>query len=180
MVLNKFKQLQSLLRFVRLKLNKRIQFNGFVSMGENVQIILEQESKLIFRGRCSLKAGTVIYVKKSAVLIFGGNTSTGHDTEISVSKLVQIGDDVIMGAYTYISDSNHRFDSPNIKIREQGMDIGSVEIGSDVWIGRGAMILKDARIGNRTVVGAGAIVTKQFGDGVVIGGAPGRVLKELM
>jgi acetyltransferase-like isoleucine patch superfamily enzyme len=85
-----------------------------------------------------------------------------------------------MGAYTYISDSNHRFNLSDIKIREQGMDIGTVEIGSDVWIGRGAMILKDAKIGNRTVVGAGSIVTKKFDDRVVIGGVPGQVVKEVM
>lgn len=179
-VLNKFNQLPLLLRFMCLKMDRRIQFNGFVSIAENVQVILEKESKLIFRGRCALKPGTIIYVKKGAVLILGDNSSTGHDTEISVGKFVQIGDDVIMGAYTYISDSNHRFDLPDIKIREQGMDIGTVEIGSDVWLGRGAMILKGAKIGNRTVVGAGAIVTKQFPDRVVIGGVPGRVVKELM
>lgn len=165
---------------MQIKLNKSIQFNGFVSLGENVQVILEQGSKLIFRGRCSLKPRTIIYVKKGAVLILGDNTCTGHDTEISVGKFVEIGDDVIMGAYTYITDSNHRFDLPNTKIREQGMDIGTVEIGSNVWIGRGAMILKGAKIGNCTVVGAGAIVTKKFSGGVVIAGAPGRVLKEIM
>ncbi len=179
-MLNKLKLLHLLLRFVRLRLDKRIQFNGFVSIGEHVQVILEKQAKLIFRGRCALKSGTIIYVKKGAVLIFGNNTSTGHDTEISVGKLVAIGDDVIMGAYTYISDSNHRFNLSDIKIREQGMDIGTVEIGSDVWIGRGAMILKDAKIGNRTVVGAGSIVTKKFDDRVVIGGVPGQVVKEVM
>ncbi|WP_208597346.1 acyltransferase [Trichlorobacter lovleyi] len=140
---------------------------------------MEKESKLVLGRGCRLKPGTVIYVKKGASLIIGDNTSTGHDTEISVGKYVTIGSDVIMAPYTYITDSNHRFDLQDKTIREQGMDIGTVEIGNDVWIARGSMVLKDARIGNRTVIAAGAIVSKSFPDRVIIGGIPAKILKEL-
>lgn len=175
----RFNQLLMLIRYLRLKLNSRVFLNGFVALGSNVQIFLEHGSSLVFEGRCTLKPGTVIFVKKDAMLIIGDNTSTGHDTEISVGKRVKIGSDVIMAPYTYITDSNHRYDSPDKKIREQSMDIGSVEIGNDVWIGRSAMILKGAGVGNRTVVAAGAIVSKPFKSGVIIGGIPARVLREI-
>ena len=178
-MLDKLKQLLMLIRYLRLKLNKQVQLSGFVALSSNVQIVLEKESRLILGRSCRLKPGTVVYVKKGAVLIIGDNTSTGHDTEISVGKRVEIGSDVIMAPYTYITDSNHRFDLKDKMIREQGMDIGTVQIGSDVWIARGVMILKDAKIGNRTVVAAGAIVSKSFKPGVILGGIPARVLKEL-
>lgn len=185
-MLNKLRLFQFGYRFLKLKLmnvmvlNNRIEFNGLIMLGSDVKIIIERGAKLVFKGKCVLKPGTVVFVKKKAVLIFGANTSTGHDTEISVGHRVEIGDDVIMGAYTYVTDSNHRANVPNLKIREQGMEIGTVKIGNDVWIGRGAMILKDAEIGNRSVVAAGSIVTKSFNPGVIIGGVPGKVVKELI
>lgn len=173
------------LRLFRLKiinkffLDNRISFNGLVLISSGVKIILEPDAELVFKGRFSLKNDTIIYVKKNAKLILGQNSSTGHHTEISVSNNVVIGDDVIMGAYTYITDSNHSFDLRGISIRNQGMEVGCVNIGNNVWIGRNAMVLKNAGVGDNSVVAAGAVVTKMYGPNVILGGVPGKILKEL-
>ncbi|MFO1531778.1 MAG: DapH/DapD/GlmU-related protein, partial [Kiritimatiellia bacterium] len=52
-----------------------------------------------------------------------------------------------------------------------------VLIGDDVFIGAHAIILKGVRLGNRVVVGAGAVVTRSFDDDSVIGGNPARLLR---
>jgi maltose O-acetyltransferase len=54
-----------------------------------------------------------------------------------------------------------------------------VEIGSDVWIGGGAIILPGVRIGSRTVVGAGSVVTRDIPEGVLAAGNPCRVIREI-
>jgi acetyltransferase-like isoleucine patch superfamily enzyme len=54
-----------------------------------------------------------------------------------------------------------------------------VEIEDDVWIGAGAIILRGVRIGARSVVGAGAVVTKNVPPDVVVGGNPANVLRSL-
>ena len=54
--------------------------------------------------------------------------------------------------------------------------VGRVDIGNDVFIGYGAIILPNTKIGNRVIVGAGTVVAKDVPDNVVIGGNPFRIL----
>ena len=55
----------------------------------------------------------------------------------------------------------------------------AIEIGSDVWVGGGALILPGVRIGSRSVIGAGSVVTRDIPDGVLAAGNPCRVLREI-
>jgi len=54
-----------------------------------------------------------------------------------------------------------------------------VEIGSDVWVGGGAIILPGVRIGSRAVIGAGSVVTRDVPEGVFAAGNPCRVIREI-
>jgi maltose O-acetyltransferase len=54
-----------------------------------------------------------------------------------------------------------------------------VEIGADVWVGGGAIILPGVRIGSRAVIGAGSVVTRDVPDGVFAAGNPCRVIREI-
>jgi maltose O-acetyltransferase len=54
-----------------------------------------------------------------------------------------------------------------------------VDIGSDVWVGGGALILPGVRIGSRTVIGAGSVVTRDLPEGVLAAGNPCRVVRSL-
>jgi maltose O-acetyltransferase len=54
-----------------------------------------------------------------------------------------------------------------------------VEIGSDVWVGGGAIILPGVRIGSRAVIGAGSVVTRDVPEGVLAVGTPCRVVREI-
>ena len=60
------------------------------------------------------------------------------------------------------------------------MGIGkSVNLGDDLWVGGGAIICPGVTLGNNVIVAAGSVVTKSFGDNVVVGGNPARVIREL-
>lgn len=54
-----------------------------------------------------------------------------------------------------------------------------ITIGDNCWIGGSATIVPGVTLGNNVVVAAGAVVTKSFGDNVVIGGNPAKIIKEL-
>ena len=54
-----------------------------------------------------------------------------------------------------------------------------ISIGSDVWVGGGALILPGVRIGSRTVIGAGSIVTRDIPDDVFAAGNPCRVVRDI-
>ncbi|WP_405049171.1 hypothetical protein [Rhizobium sp. NZLR4b] len=67
-----------------------------------------------------------------------------------------------------------RRDTP---IRHQKAEIGTVEIGNDVWIGAGAKILVNVKIGNGAVIGANAVVISDIPEYGVAVGSPARVVK---
>lgn len=55
----------------------------------------------------------------------------------------------------------------------------AVTIGDDVWIGGNCTILPGFTIGNNVVIAAGAVVTKDVSDNVVVGGVPAKVIKQI-
>ncbi|KRK86191.1 acetyltransferase [Levilactobacillus koreensis JCM 16448] len=91
---------------------------------------------------------------------------------------IRIGKHCLLGPKVQIYSVNHPADP---KLRRNGaMGIGKpVTMGDDVWVGGGAIICPGVTIGNNVIVAAGAVVTKSFGDNVVLGGNPARVIKNL-
>ena len=60
------------------------------------------------------------------------------------------------------------------------MELGlPITIGDNCWIGGGAIINPGVSLGNNVVVASGSVVTKSFGDNVIIGGNPAKIIKEL-
>jgi maltose O-acetyltransferase len=54
-----------------------------------------------------------------------------------------------------------------------------VKVGSDVWVGGGAIICPGVRIGTKSVIGAGSVVTHDIPAGVFASGNPCRIIREL-
>ncbi|MYV17018.1 sugar O-acetyltransferase [Furfurilactobacillus milii] len=89
---------------------------------------------------------------------------------------IRIGKHALLGPKVQIYSVNHPAD-PRLR-RNGAKGIGKpVTIGDDVWIGGGAIICPGVTLGDNVIVGAGSVVTKSFGDDVIIGGNPARVLK---
>ncbi len=88
---------------------------------------------------------------------------------------VRIGDDTQLGPGVQILTADHPRDPAE---RAAGVEFGKpVTIGSNVWIGGGAIILPGVNIGNDAIVGAGSVVTKDVAAGVTVAGNPARPLK---
>ena len=90
--------------------------------------------------------------------------------------LVRIGDFTLFGPAVQILTPLHPLDHQLRRTQEYGKPI---EIGSDVWVGGGALILPGVRIGSRTVIGAGSVVTRDVPDGVFAAGNPCRIVREI-
>ena len=90
---------------------------------------------------------------------------------------IEIGDNVMLAPNVQIYTAYHPIDA---KERIGGKEFGKpVTIGDNCWIGGSATIVPGVTLGNNVVVAAGAVVTKSFGDNVVIGGNPAKIIKEL-
>ena len=89
---------------------------------------------------------------------------------------VRVGDFTQFGPGVQILTPLHPLDATLRRSQEFGKP---VEIGSDVWVGAGALILPGVRIGSRTVVGAGSVVTRDLPSDVLAVGNPCRVLRTI-
>ena len=90
--------------------------------------------------------------------------------------LVRIGDYSLFGPNVQIYTPMHPFDAALRRKQEFGKP---VTIGADVWVGGGAIILPGVRIGSRSVIGAGSVVTRDIPDDVFAAGNPCRVIREI-
>jgi acetyltransferase-like isoleucine patch superfamily enzyme len=64
-----------------------------------------------------------------------------------------------------------------LRLKQPNFDcFGKISIGNNVYIGNHALIMPGVSIGNDVIIGAGSVVTKSFGDGVIIGGNPAKVI----
>jgi maltose O-acetyltransferase len=89
---------------------------------------------------------------------------------------VRIGSFCQFGPAVQIYTATHPFNADQRRREEFGKP---VEIGSDVWVGGGAIVLPGVRIGSRAVIGAGSVVTRDVPDGVFAAGNPCRVIREI-
>ena len=89
---------------------------------------------------------------------------------------VRIGSFTIIGPAVQLYTATHPLDPALRRREESGRPL---EIGSDVWIGGGAIILPGVRIGSRAVIGAGSVVTRDIPEGVLAVGNPCRVVRSL-
>ena len=89
---------------------------------------------------------------------------------------VRIGSFSLFGPAVQIYTPLHPLNAELRRKQEYGAPI---EIGSDVWVGGGAMILPGVKIGSRAVIGAGSVVTRDVPEGVFAAGNPCRVIREI-
>ena len=90
---------------------------------------------------------------------------------------VRIGSRVMFGPAVQIYTATHPLDHHQ---RATGGESGkSIEIGDDVWIGGATVLCPGVRIGARTVIGAGSVVTKDIPEDVLAAGNPCKVIRRL-
>jgi len=89
---------------------------------------------------------------------------------------VTIGDFTLFGPAVQIYTPLHPLDAATRRREEYGKP---VVIGTDVWVGGGAIILPGVTIGDRAVIGAGSVVTRDVPDGVFAAGNPCRVVRTI-
>lgn len=120
---------------------------------------------------------SVNYNKIGEAIIIGNNVGLGEYSYIGGASKVTIGDDTIIGQYLSVHPQNHNFKNQNKLIRLQGTNEKGVEIGENCWIGSKVTFVDGSKIGNGCVVAAGSVVTKSFGDNVIIAGVPAKIIK---
>lgn len=157
----------------KLYVNQPVYFNGLGEVTIGMNCSLGYKFGAFNRGG---SIGLQARYKKSIINI-GDNVSTNNNIWICAANKIIIGSDTLIGQNVVIMD----FDAHGILPHNRGQigEIGSVIIGKNVWIGSNVTILKNSYIGDNSIVAAGAVVTGKFGENVVLGGVPAKVIKRL-
>ena len=144
----------------------------------------EGEAEARRRILCDLfgTGGDTVWMQPPFFCDYGSNIELGERVFFNFNCVVldvcrvRIGDFTMFGPAVQILTPLHPLDAALRRREEYGKPI---EIGSDVWVGGGALILPGVRIGSRTVIGAGSVVTRDVPDGVFAAGNPCRVVREI-
>lgn len=127
------------------------------------------------------KCGKNVNVEHGADFGSGRDIEVGDNSGIGINCVVRkavIGNNVMMGPEVYFVGRNHRFDSLEKPMDEQGyLEAEPPVVGDDVWIGTRAIILPGIKIGRGAVIGAGAVVTKDVPEYAIVGGNPAKVIR---
>lgn len=114
---------------------------------------------------------------------YGTNIRVGHKVFFNFNCVVLdvmpvvIGDNVLFGPSVQVYTATHPIEA---EIRRKWLEFAKpVTIGNDVWIGGGAIICPGVTIGDRTVIGAGSVVTKNIPSDVVAAGNPCKVIRRV-
>ncbi len=128
------------------------------------------------------KGGESVWMQPPFYCDYGSNIQLGERVYFNFNCvvldvcLVTIGDYTLFGPAVQIYTATHPLNAELRRKQEFGKPI---EIGSNVWVGGGAIICPGVKIGSKTVIGAGSVVTRDIPDGVVAAGNPCRVLREI-
>mgnify|MGYP005849693721 CR=1 FL=1 len=107
----------------------------------------------------------------------GKNFYANHGCTILDCAMITVGDNCMLAPHVLISSATHPL---NAKRRISGDEYTRpIVIKDNVWIGASATINPGVTIGNNVVVGAGAVVTKDVPDDVVVAGVPAKIIRKI-
>ena len=128
------------------------------------------------------KGGDTVWMQPPFYCDYGAHIELGERVFFNFNCIVldvcrvRVGNFTLFGPAVQIYTPLHPFDAAQRRKEEYGKPI---EIGSDVWVGGGAIILAGVSIGSRAVIGAGSVVTRDVPEGVFAAGNPCRVIRAL-
>jgi len=146
-----------------LNISTGVTIKGFsnIEVGNNVSIMSQS---FLYAEDAVLKIGDNFSMNTNSCLVANGGR-------------IYIGDNVLIAQNVVVRAANHNHDSVDIPIKDQGHKGGAIHIEDGVWIGANSVIVTDVTIGKHSIVGAGAIVTKDVMPFTIVGGVPAKLIR---
>jgi acetyltransferase-like isoleucine patch superfamily enzyme len=142
-------------------------FGASVRLGNHVTVIASADKKVRFSVWPRWMEKGCIDIGDYGLILPG--------VRISAASRIEIGDNCMIASGAYIMDS----DWHDLYNRTMPGAAEPVFIKNNVWIGDSAIVCKGVTIGENSVIGAGAVVTKSIPENVVAAGNPAKVVKRL-
>lgn len=160
----------------KLLLGRRLALDGLAFIGPRCRLEVGRDGRLEL-GRWSwIGHGCKIRCHEGTVSI-GAKTVLGQECTISAYRRVSIGRECVVADRVMLIDFDHGMVEVERPIRLQGIYKREVRVGSNVWIGYGACVLRGVTVGDNAVIGTGAVVTRDVPANAVVGGVPARLIR---
>jgi len=149
-------------------------FTPLGSSGDRTRGKLYEKYLLSYGKNFKLAEQALIYSPEK--LTVGDNVYIGFCTYLGNGPII-LGDEVLIGNHVSITAANHL--RKNGSYRFGGSELLPIEIGAGTWIAAHVCITAGVSIGEGCLIAAGSVVTKSFGDNLLIAGSPARVIREI-
>ena len=145
-----------------------------IQIGRGCRLILEPGAKLALGDRVEVDDFTTLAVYRGAALEIGAGCFVGHHCTLAAKDHISIGDGTYLAEMVSVRDHDHEMEHvPSTGL----MRTAAVHVGRDVWLAAKVTVTSGIEIGDSTVVGANAVVTRSLESGVVAAGIPAEILR---
>jgi acetyltransferase-like isoleucine patch superfamily enzyme len=149
---------------------------GMLFLGRRLELQIGRKGEIRFGRFVWIGDGTKIRCHEGVVEI-GDKTVLGQECTISAYQRVRIGEQCVIADRAMFIDFDHGVVDVERPIRQQGIYKRDTIVGSNVWIGYGACILRGVRVGDNAIIGTNSVVTSDVPANAVVGGVPARVIR---
>ena len=154
----------------------RWQTDGLLFLGRRLEIQIGKRGTVRFGRFVWIGDGSKIRCHEGEVII-GAKTVLGQECTISAYQHVRIGEQCVIADRAMFIDFDHGVVEVERPIRVQGIYSRECLIGSNVWVGYGACVLRGVQVGDNAIVGTNSVVTRNVPANAVVGGVPAKVIR---
>jgi acetyltransferase-like isoleucine patch superfamily enzyme len=127
-----------------------------------------------------LEPGVWLTASPRGRIAIGAGSFLNLGVMVAAEERVEIGAHCMLANGCFVSDADHRYDDPDRPVPWQGFESrGPTRIGANVWCGANVVVTGGVTVGERCVIGANSVVTRDLPPRTVAAGAPARVLREI-
>jgi acetyltransferase-like isoleucine patch superfamily enzyme len=155
---------------------RRWRTNGLVFFGRGLELEIAVKGRVDFGRFVWIGDKTKIRCHEGRVEI-GDKTVIGQECTISAYQHVRIGQQCVIADRAMFIDFDHGVVEVERPIRRQGIYKRDVVVGSNVWVGYGACVLRGVSVGDNSIVGTNSVVTKDVPANAVVAGVPARIVR---
>jgi acetyltransferase-like isoleucine patch superfamily enzyme len=138
------------------------------------------EQRLEVGEQVLLEPGVWLTAPGEARIRIGRGTFLNLGVMVASAALVEIGEHCMFANGCFVTDADHRFDDPDRPVPWQGFTSqGPTRVGDNVWCGAHVVITGGVTVGERCVIGANSVVTRDIPPFSIAAGAPAKVLRKI-
>lgn len=182
-----------LFRWAGIQLGNNVQFLGKVKvklrgkpenivigdnviLGDNVDLRNRENGKIVLKERVYIDHNVRLVAARDGIVEVGFGSEIGGNTVVNSGGTTRIGEFCMIAGGVNINSSRHGTEKRSY-IKEQPHSHGVVELGDDVWIGSGASILINTRIGTGAIVSSNSLVSGNIPPFAICAGVPAKVIQ---